>query len=159
MKFILGSGAGSGNKLPHHRHSCVDFFPVPHSTMSLAQIEHRCGPRGSRCSAPPDLLNHIHNRRRDLCGGSFATTELLRRSRCCLLLVLVGWQVPWAVCREDRLQSVHNCSCWKIDSSLTVSTSAVTAIQTDPKTDALPQEERQPTIDNDSSRLTLSRTE
>lgn len=107
----------------------------------------------SRCSSPPDLLNHIHSRRRDLCGGSFATTELLRRSRCCLLLVLVGWQVPWAVCREDRLQSDHNCSCWKIDSSLAVSTSAVTAIQTDHKTGALPQEESQPTIDNDSSRL------
>ena len=106
----------------------------------------------SSCSSPPDLLNHIHSRRRDLCGGSFATTELLRRSRCCLLLVLVGRQVPWTVCREDRLQSVHNCSCSKIDSSLAVSTSAVTAIQTNYKTGTLPQEESQPTIDNDFSR-------
>ena len=122
---------------------------LPRSTLDLELGADRAQmrPQGFR-----GLLNHIHSRRRDLCGGSFATTELLSRSRCCLLLVLVAWQVPWTVCREDRLQSVHNCSCSEIDSSLAVSTSAVTAIQTNHKTGAIPREESQPTIDNDFSR-------
>jgi hypothetical protein len=42
----------------------------------------------SRCSTPPDPLSHIHNRRPDLHGRSFGTTEPLCRSRCCLLRVV-----------------------------------------------------------------------
>lgn len=44
----------------------------------------------SRCSTPPDPLNHIHNRRQGLDGRWFGETEPLRRSRCCLLLVFDG---------------------------------------------------------------------
>ena len=42
----------------------------------------------SRCSTPPDPLNHIHSRRPDLYGGGLGTIEPLCRSRCCLLVVL-----------------------------------------------------------------------
>lgn len=56
----------------------------------------------SRCSTPPDSLNHIHNRRPGLHGRGFGRTEPLRRSRGYLLIVFDRKRVSTSGYREDR---------------------------------------------------------
>jgi len=66
-------------------------FGFPASLRTRTWTGHRSGrgavPGLSRCSTPPDPPNHIHNRMPDLQGEGLGTTEPLRRSQCCLLLV------------------------------------------------------------------------
>jgi hypothetical protein len=81
----------------------------------------------SRCSTPPDPPNHIHNRMSDLHGGGLGTTEPLRRSRCCLLLVFdrrsdVKLSIPrrqTAVCSQllmltKLMQKARGNACWTV---------------------------------------------
>lgn len=51
----------------------------------------------SRCSTPPDPLNHIHNRRRGLHGRCFGETEPLRRSR---------YHLRWSQTDDDVSRSI-----------------------------------------------------
>jgi hypothetical protein len=84
-------------------------------------------PRLSRCSTPPDPLNHIHNRMPDLHGGGLGSTEPLRRSRCYLLLVFdrrsgVNVSIPrrqTAVCSQlliltRLMQKMSSNACWTV---------------------------------------------
>lgn len=66
----------------------------------------------SRCSTPPDPLNHIQSRMPNLYGEDLGPIDPLGKSRY-HLLVSDRLRVCMTAYREARRQSAHNCSCWE----------------------------------------------